>query len=104
MAQLSTLGLMPHPKKIVLHSRSGYEPRLDTLVEEFIRDGVIYVGVVGVDCDKIEDIIDEIVVGNGDRDCFILTSSHPDESVEEVVRFADSLTGEYEGKSHIVEA
>ena len=103
MAQLSTLDLMPHPKKIVLHSRSGYEQRLNSLVEEFIRDGVIFVGVVGVDCEKVEDIIDEIVVGNGDRDCFILTSSHPDESVEEVVCFADSLTGEYEGKSHIVE-
>ena len=50
---------MPHPKKIVLHCRSGYTPRLDTLVEEFIRDGVIFVGVVGEDCAKVEDIIDE---------------------------------------------
>ena len=94
---------MPHPKKIVLHCRSGYESRLESLVEEFIQDGVIYVGVVGVDCCKVEDIIDEIVVGDGGRECFMLTSSHPDECVEEVVRFADSLTGEYEGKSRIVE-
>ena len=94
---------MPHSKKIVLHCRKGYEPRIDTLVEEFIQDGVIFVGVVGVDCAKVEDIIDELVVGLGDRDYDLLTSSHPDQSVEDAVRFADSLTGKYEGESHIIE-
>ena len=94
---------MPHPKKIVLHCREGYTPQLNGLVEEFIRDGVIYVGVVGKDCGDVEDIIDEIVVGDGTRDYHLLTSSHPDESVEEALRFADSLTGEFEGKAHIVD-
>jgi hypothetical protein len=94
---------MPHPKKIVLHCREGYRPRLDSLVEEFIRDGVIFVGVVGKDCAKVEDIIDEIVVGDGDRDYHLLTSSHPGESVEAALLFADSLTGEFEGKAHVVE-
>ena len=94
---------MPHPKKIVLHCRTGYSPRLDTLVEEFIRDGVIFVGVVGEDCAKVEDIIDEIVVGDGSRDYQMLTSSHADESVEEAVRFAGSLTGEYEGEAHVIQ-
>jgi hypothetical protein len=95
---------MPHPKKIVLHCRSGYTPRLDALVEEFIRDGVIFVGVVGEDCAKVEDIIDEIVVGDGSRDYHMLTSSHAGESVAEAVRFAESLTGEFQGEAHVVEA
>ena len=94
---------MPHPKKIVLHCRTGYTPRLDALVEEFIRDGVVFVGVVGVDCAKVEDIIDEIVVGFGDRDYDLLTSSHPNESVGDAVRFASSLTGEFEGEAYVVE-
>jgi hypothetical protein len=94
---------MPHPKKIVLHCRNGYQPQLDSLVEEFIRDGVVFVGVVGTDCAKVEDIIDELVVGLGDRDYDLLTSSHPNESVEDAVRFAGSLTGKYEGEVHIVE-
>jgi hypothetical protein len=102
VAQL-TLDLMPYPKKIVLHCRNGYQPQLDSLVEEFIRDGVVFVGVVGADCAMVEDIIDELVVGRGDRDYDLLTSSHPDESVEDAVRFAGSLTGKYEGKVHIVE-
>lgn len=94
---------MSHPKKLVLHCRNGYERRLDTLVEEFIRDGVVFVGVVGKDCAKVEDIIDEIVFGRGDRDYELLTSSHPNESVEDAVRFAGSSTGKYEGEVHIVE-
>jgi hypothetical protein len=93
---------VPHPKKIVLHCPNGYTPRLDALVEEFVRDFVIFVGVVGQDCAKVEDIIDELVVGDGSRDYHILTSSHPGESVDEAVRFAEALTGEFEGKAHVV--
>ena len=89
---------MPYAKKIVLYCPTGYEMRLDALVEDFIRDGVIFVAVVGKDCAKVEEIIDELVVGNGDRDYDLLTSSHPDESVEDAVQFAKSLTLEFEGQ------
>ena len=94
---------LPHSKKIVLHCRNGYTPRLNILVEEFIRDGILYVGGVGKDCAKVEDIIDEIVVGDGSRGYFLLTASHPGESVEDAVRFASSLTGEYAGEPQVIE-
>jgi hypothetical protein len=71
--------------------------RLDALVEDFIRDGVVFVGVVGKDCSRVEHIIDELVVGDGTRDYDLLTSSHPDESIQEVIQFAKSLTLELEG-------
>ena len=58
---------VPYAKKIVLYCPHGYHPRLDGLVEDFIRDGVIFVGVVGEDCARVEDIIDELVVGDGRR-------------------------------------
>jgi hypothetical protein len=87
-------------KKIVLNCRSGLRPNLEELVETFIRDGVIFVGVVGVDASRVEDIIDEIVVGDGsDSERFILTSSHENESLNEAVEFARSLTGEYAGEN-----
>jgi hypothetical protein len=95
--------MMINVTKIVLHCRNGATPRLDPLVEEFIPDGVIFVGVVGKDCAQVEDTIDEIVVGKGDRDHDLLTSSHPNESVEEAVRFAGSLTGKYAGEVQVVE-
>jgi len=97
---LLTLELKPvaYANKIVLHCPAGYKMRLDALVEDFIRDGVMFVGVVGEDCSRVEDIIDELVVGNGDRDYDLLTSSHPSESVEEAVAFAKSLALEFEGQ------
>jgi hypothetical protein len=94
---------MSHPKKIVLHCQEGYTPRLNSLVEEFIRDRVTFVGIVGKDCAKVEEIIDEIVVGDGERDYNLLTSGHPNETVEEAVCFAESLTGEFAGMVHVIE-
>jgi hypothetical protein len=88
---------MPHSKRIVIHCHQGYDPRLDRLVEDFIRDGVRFVAVVGVDCARVEDIIDELVVGDGTRDYDLLTSSHPGETVAEVVAFAKALTLGLEG-------
>jgi hypothetical protein len=88
---------MPHPRKIVLHCPRGYDPRLDPLVEEFIRDGVRVVAVVGEDCERIEDIIDELVSGDGSRDHDLLTSSHPGESLAAAVAFAQGLTLEFAG-------
>jgi hypothetical protein len=74
------------------------------MVEQFIQDQVIFVGVVGEDCARIEDIIDELVVEDGsDESRFILTSSHPDESLSEAVEFALSLRAEYAGEVQVVQ-
>jgi hypothetical protein len=59
---------------------------------------------VGQDCARIEDIIDELVVGDGTREpYFILTSSHPGETLAEAVEFAESLAHEYAGEVHVIE-
>ena len=58
---------MAYPKKIVLNCPHGASSTLTPLVEEFIRDGVMFVGVVGKDCSLVEDLIDKIVVGDGTR-------------------------------------
>ncbi|HTC52524.1 MAG TPA: hypothetical protein VK700_11375 [Steroidobacteraceae bacterium] len=93
-----------YARKIVLNCPSGYTPALAAMVEDFIKDGVAYVGVVGSDCARIEDIIDELVVGDGSGDSrYILTASHPGESLDGAVEIAESLTGEYEGAVQVVE-
>lgn len=95
---------MSFQKKIVLHCPHGNAPSLDALVERFIADGVKFVGVVGSDCGLVEDLIDEIVVGDGSQEYDLLTSSHRDESLEDAVEFAESLSGPYEGfKVQVVE-
>ena len=78
---------------------------IDALVEDFLRDGVKMVAVVGTDCEKVETIIDELVVGEArDPSRFMLTSSHPGESLDQVLAFVSSLSAEYSGRVQIVEA
>ena len=89
--------------KIVLHSRAGDHADLTALIGRFIENGVRFVAVVGPDCEAIETTIDEMVVGDGTTDRFILTSSHAGESLEAAVEFARSLVGEYAGEVQVVE-
>lgn len=95
---------MTYATKVVLHCPTGYHIGLDQLVEQFIVDGVKFVGVVGQDCQLVEELIDELVVGNGsDPRRFLLTSSHPGESVEEALEFARQLVDDYAGDAQVVE-
>ena len=97
--------IVPYAKKIVLRSRWGYRPGLDSLVADFKRDGVLFVGVVGKDCDIIEDIIDELCIDDdsGEEGYALLTSSHVDGTIEEAVSFAQALGGKYSGTVEVVE-
>lgn len=95
---------MPHALKVVLSCPHGYRVELEALVEQFIADGVRFVGVVGEDCARIEDIIDELVVGDGSNPKrYILTSSHPGATTDEALEFARVLSGEYSGEVQLVE-
>jgi hypothetical protein len=95
---------MSYLSKLVLNCSPGCYDRLEPFVERCLRDGVKFIAVAGERCDFIEDVIDELVVGKGlDESRFILTSSHPGEPLDEVVRFVASLTGDYEGEVEVVE-
>ena len=89
-------------KRIVLNCPSGYTPELNALVEDFLRDGVDLVAVAGKDRAKVEDIIDELVVGKGtDPSRFLTTSSH--DSFEEAFEFATSWTTESPANVQVVD-
>ncbi len=90
-------------RKIVLHSLSGYHPQLDGLVQQFMNNGVVYVGIVGLDASRIEDIIMELCVGDGSAPYEMLTSFHEHETLVEVVDFAQSLTDKFAGDVQIIE-
>jgi hypothetical protein len=90
-------------KKIVLQCPDGYQPQLDALVEQWIRRGVVFVGVVGRDCEKVHDIIDELCVGDGSHPYSMLTSWHTGETVEDVVEQSYGLSGHHAGPVEVVE-
>jgi hypothetical protein len=96
---------MSYGKKIVLHCPNGLHTMINSLVDEFIGSGVVFVAVVGRDAKKIEEIIDWRCVGDldGSNSYYMLTSSHENETLQEAIRFAEQLTGEYAGPVQVVE-
>jgi len=86
---------MSHAPKIVLCVPLKNRDALRPFVEECLRDKVALIAVIGEGCQDIEDLIDEIVVGDGSDDSrFVVTTSHPQESVEDVLTFATFWVGE----------
>lgn len=77
--------------KIVLHTPLADPAKLEPFVEACLRDGVVLIAVLGADCVATEDLIDEIVVGEGtNQGRFMASSAHPSESLEDVLAFATS--------------
>jgi hypothetical protein len=46
-----------------LHTPLADPSKLDSFVEACLADGVVLIAVFGSDSDKVEDLIDELVVG-----------------------------------------
>jgi hypothetical protein len=79
---------MPYPPKVILHTPLADSTKLPSFVETCLADGVVLIAVFGSDCERVEDLIDELVVGDAsDESRFIMTSSHPNESLDEVLEF-----------------
>ncbi|MGD9851213.1 MAG: hypothetical protein AB7T38_08090 [Nitrospirales bacterium] len=95
---------MAYEKKVALKCPNGYKPALDQIVEDFLKDEVWLVAVIGKDCTKVEDIIDELIVRDGsNQGRFIVTTSHLDKLFQEVIEFAESFVTNPDGNVQIVE-
>ncbi|RJG36912.1 hypothetical protein [Motilimonas pumila] len=76
--------------KIVLISETGYSPEHDTFLYCLLKQQYELFCVVGKDCELWEEVMDELAVGDGTNTWQITTTSHVDEGVENVVKFAES--------------
>lgn len=84
---------MRYAQKIILHVPPWDSPKLEAFVEKCLRDKVALVCVIGDDCARVEDMIDELVVGDGsDPSRILFTTSHPNESIAEALAFAKAWT------------
>ncbi len=91
-------------EKIVLHSIHGYRPELDALVSDWISQGVKYVGVIGLDADQIEDVIDWLCIGDGSAPYFMVTASHrPEESIHDAMSLAEQMPSEFGTSVRVIE-
>ncbi|MGE0754277.1 MAG: hypothetical protein AB7L92_03855 [Alphaproteobacteria bacterium] len=79
--------------KVVLVSNSGYDSSHDDILKKLVNRKIELFCAVGKDCQKWEDFMDELCVGDGSDVQYITTTSHPDEPVNEVIEFARLWSG-----------
>lgn len=82
---------MTFAPKLILHSPVSDERLLDDFVEQCLRDRVSLLAIIGPGCSRLEDVIDEIVVGDGgDPNRFLCTSAHPNDDFDTVLNMVKS--------------
>jgi len=106
-----TLKIIVRPKemnskgnKVVLISKSGYSPDKNQILLDLIAEPIALFCVVGKDCQMWEEVMDDLCVGDGSHSVFITTTSHPDETIEEVIEFARIFNVEKDEGVRILEA
>ena len=78
-------------RKIVLHARVPYGRAHDALLHQLLVRKIALFCAVGVDCCAWEDAMDWTCIGpDGESRGFVVTTSHPDESLADVVAFAEA--------------
>ena len=85
--------LTPPTSKFVIFigaDTTGAVPEpLFAVATTLLRAGAVYIMCWGPGCEAAEDIFDEAAVAGGDSEqCVVMTTSHPNESVEESLAFA----------------
>lgn len=80
-------------KKVILHSTSEFDEKYDFLLKRLIDEKILLFCTVGKDCELFHDIMDELIVGDGatELDFDMITTWHPDETIEEVIEFAKNF-------------
>lgn len=90
--------------KVVRVSKTGYSPDKNQILLDLIAEPIALFCAVGKDCQTWEDVMDELCVGDGSNSVFITTTSHPDETIEEVVTFAKIFSVDNDEGVRIIEA
>lgn len=84
---------MAYAPRIVLRLPLSKAWAVTEFVEACLRDKVALIAIVGPGCAEMEDVIDDLIVGDGSADDrFIATSSHPDETMKDVLEFASACS------------
>lgn len=90
--------------RVIVHSTKGYHSGVALPVEDLRRSGVRLICVTGVECQVIEGIVDELIVGDRSLSPWeVTTTSHPGEALQDVVTFANGLLGELKAGVQVIE-
>ena len=80
---------MSYAPRIVLRLPLANPTALPDFIDACLRDKVVLIAIAGPGCAEMENVIDDLIIGDGtDESRFIATSSHPGETMQDVVDFA----------------
>jgi len=82
-----------HPTKIVLHSVNGYSPAQDSLLTSILDQGISLFCTFGKDCGRWERAMDTLCEQKGGQALQVVTTSHPGETKDDVLSFANQFPG-----------
>ena len=82
---------------LVWDSQNNSKQEISGLIEILVKNGVAYFCAWGNDCERLEDVCDEIGSLNSPNDSVIMTTSHKNEPIEETLYFflTDTHPDEY---------
>jgi hypothetical protein len=93
--------------KVVLVSNSGYKQEHNELLQELIENEIDLFSAVGIECQQWEEAMGLLCAELNANDLkpkvFCSTTSHPDESVEDVIKFAEYWDQEEPTEVKIIE-
>lgn len=76
---------------VVLVSKTGYKKEHDSLLQSLIQRNISLFCAVGKDCQIWEGAVDLLCVNSEterNKETVLLTTSHPNENIEDVMEFA----------------
>lgn len=77
---------MTYAPKVILKLPMADPDLLPAFVENCVRDKVELIAIWGPKCSETEGTIDLLLLGDGTDECrFIVTTSHDDETLEDVI-------------------
>lgn len=96
---------MTYARKLILHVPAWDSPLLEAFVEACLCDKVELICVVGNDCERVHDVIDEIIVGDGSLERLPgpTTTWHTDETLADVWAFAEAWSVDGDDSAEVQE-
>jgi predicted CopG family antitoxin len=77
-------------EKYLVISKTGHTSSMSELIQKLIEHRPRLIAFYGKDCSLLEDICDEEIVGDGREPLLeITTTSHPDETLENVINLVE---------------
>ena len=82
---------MTYSPIIILSAPPHTSPKLATFVAECVRSQVRLICVIGPNCERVHDVIDELMVGDGSssKGHNLMTTWHTSETIAQVRKFAE---------------